>query len=93
MHRKLLPQISAALLLAAASSVAAHAESAAAHCASLAKQWDAAKVAKASSPDLGRAKVWAKSGAHDCARDNASHQQDGVDEYVKALTLLGVTPH
>lgn len=62
----------------------------ASRCASLAGQWKAAKTAKASSPGMARAKVWAKSAEHDCAKDSDSHRADGVSEYLEALKILGV---
>ena len=64
----------------------------ASRCASLANQWKAAKISKATNSNLARAKVWAKSAAHDCAKDSDSHRADGVSEYLEALKSLGVTP-
>ena len=83
----------AAVAALALGTLTAQADDTTAKCKSLAAQWDAAKVAKASSPNLGRAKAWAKTGAHDCGKDDASHRSDGINEYTKALEILGVTPH
>lgn len=83
----------AAVLALTFASAPAHAEDSAARCKSLASQWDSAKVAKATSPNLGRAKAWARTGARDCGRDDASHRADGINEYIKALEILGVTAH
>ena len=82
----------AIILLVACTANFARAENSAQRCASLAAQWDAAKTAKASSPNLGRAKAWATTAAHDCAKTEASRQEDGANEYIKALKLVGVTP-
>jgi hypothetical protein len=79
-----------ALLLGAST---ANADDTTARCKSLAAQWDAAKTSKASNPHFAQAKVWAKTAAHDCGRDEPSHRSDGIDEYIKALQLVGVTPH
>ena len=70
----------------------AQADDSAKRCASLASQWDAAKTAHAASPNFAAAKVWAKSAARDCAKDTQSRREDGANEYIKALNLLGVTP-
>ena len=91
-HKAAAITITAVLALTFAS-VHAHAEDTTAHCKSLATQWDAAKTAKASSPNLGRAKAWARTAARDCGREDASHRADGVNEYTKALEILGITAH
>ena len=77
-----------AVAICAATPLIAYADDAA-RCTSLAGQWKAAKVAKASSPNLPRAKVWAKTAERDCAKD--AHRADGVSEYLQALKILGVT--
>jgi hypothetical protein len=85
--------IVAGIVALAAMTTAANADDTAARCKSLAAQWDTAKVAKATNANFGKAKVWARTAAHDCARDEAQHRSDGIDEYIKALQLVGVTPH
>ncbi|MBI1213027.1 MAG: hypothetical protein GC190_16310 [Alphaproteobacteria bacterium] len=85
--------IAASALALAIGALAGQAADAAARCKSLSAQWDAAEAANGSSPDLGRAKAWAKAGARDCSRDSASRRSDGVDEYTKALEILGVAVH
>jgi hypothetical protein len=91
MTRKFAGKAVAAMLLVACATVGARADNAA-RCASLAHQWDAAKTDKATSPNLGRAKAWATSAARDCAKGTPARQDDGVNEYIKALKLVGVTP-
>ena len=81
-----------AVLLTGYALVVAKADDRTARCASLASQWNAAKIEKASSPNLGRAKAWAKSGTQDCAKGTPSRQDDGANEYIQALKLLGVAP-
>lgn len=92
MTRKFVGKAIAATLLLACAAINARADNSTSRCASLASQWDAAKTAKASSANLGRAKAWATSAARDCAKDTPSRQADGANEYIKALKLVGVTP-
>jgi hypothetical protein len=91
MTRNFVGKALAAMLLTVCATVSSRADNAA-RCASLAHQWDAAKTDKASSPNLGRAKAWATSAARDCAKDTPARQEDGANEYIKALKLVGVTP-
>jgi len=91
MTRNFVAKALAVMLLMASAAPGAQADNAA-RCASLAGQWNAAKTDKASSPNLGRAKAWATSAARDCAKDTPSRKEDGVNAYIKALKLVGVTP-
>ena len=82
----------AGVLLTMGAAVQAQADDSAKHCTSLSGQWDAAKTAHAANPNFAAAKVWAKSAARDCTKDTQSRREDGANEFIKALKLLGVTP-
>ena len=90
--RSILALTTAVVLLTVCAPIRSQAEDGTKRCVSLAKQWEAAKIAKASSPKLGAAKVWAKSAARDCAKDTQSRRADGANEYIKALNLVGMPP-
>ena len=64
----------------------------AARCQSLAQQWTDAEGTHASNANLGQAKARARTAAKDCASTLPAEQSAGMNQYVTALKLLGVTP-